>query len=252
MSLLDTGFVVVFTLLFPLYGILEYQVLLREIEQGAPNARLGAYRKTITVQWIITAILLALWFGRGRSSADLGIRWSNDWTGWAALLIAAGIVAGFEIQRRAIVRNEPLREQLRAATQSLAGLLPHTQRELNYFSLLSVTAGICEELLYRGFLIWYIQQIAGLNWAIVVSSLLFGYGHAYQGLSGFIKTAVAGLVSAGLYVFGGSILVPIVLHMAIDLLQGNMIFHALKDTEVQQDSLVDSKNIAIREQQQSE
>ncbi len=41
-------------------------------------------------------------------------------------------------------------------------LLPHSRDELRWFTALSVTAGVCEELLYRGFLFWVLKAYVGV------------------------------------------------------------------------------------------
>ena len=40
-------------------------------------------------------------------------------------------------------------------------LLPHTPGELRGFNLLSITAGICEEVLYRSYIWWYVAVWTG-------------------------------------------------------------------------------------------
>lgn len=72
----------------------------------------------------------------------------------------------------------------------------------------------------RGYLMAYIDHFFGLAAAVVVSSLVFGLGHLYQGLPGVLKTTVVGLVVAGLYVLSGSLWLPMLLHAFVDLNAG--------------------------------
>jgi membrane protease YdiL (CAAX protease family) len=85
-----------------------------------------------------------------------------------------------------------------------------------------VTAGLCEELLYRGFLMAYIGALWGFWPAVILSSLVFGLGHAYQGTSGIATTGTIGLILAGLFVLTGSLWVPMLLHAATDLFAGSL------------------------------
>ena len=64
--------------------------------------------------------------------------------------------------------------------------------------------------------------------AVVLSSIVFGLGHAYQGPVGMGKTALVGLVLALLTVFSGSLFVPMLLHTVIDLTSGRMMGAALR------------------------
>ncbi len=52
---------------------------------------------------------------------------------------------------------------------------------------------------------------------VLVAAVLFGLAHSYQGITGMILTAFAGAVFCGLYVATGSLLVPIALHILVDL-----------------------------------
>jgi len=96
-------------------------------------------------------------------------------------------------------------------------LIPHSAKEGQLFNALSVTAGICEELLYRGFLIAYFGAFVE---AVVLSSIAFGFGHMYQGKIGIVKTGGIGLALAGLYVLTGSLWAPMVLHVLVDVNSG--------------------------------
>ncbi len=51
-----------------------------------------------------------------------------------------------------------------------------------------------EELVYRGFLIWFFSPIAGVAGAILVSSVAFGFAHAYLGRFAMVRTGGVGLV----------------------------------------------------------
>jgi uncharacterized protein len=79
---------------------------------------------------------------------------------------------------------------------------------------------ISEELLYRGFLFCYLAlwfpHINRLECALV-SSLIFGMGHLYQGWKGILSTGLGGLVLAGFYVLTGNLLLPMVVHAATNL-----------------------------------
>jgi uncharacterized protein len=94
-----------------------------------------------------------------------------------------------------------------------------------------VTAGFCEELWFRGFLIAYLAQWIGWWQAAVASSVLFGIGHACQGPAGVPKTTGVGLVFAALYGYSGSLWPSIVLHAAIDVQSGAIGYEALRRVE---------------------
>jgi membrane protease YdiL (CAAX protease family) len=103
---------------------------------------------------------------------------------------------------------------------SVDALLPDTPEERRWLAAVSVGAGISEELLFRGFLFYYLTlwfpHIHSLECALV-TSLIFGIGHLYQGWKGIVSTGLVGLVMAGLYALTGNLLVPMFVHAATDL-----------------------------------
>ena len=56
--------------------------------------------------------------------------------------------------------------------------------------------------------------------SMILSSVIFGLMHAYQGLAGVIRTAATGLLLAGVFVASGSLLLSIILHVIIDAYAG--------------------------------
>ncbi|MHB8841104.1 MAG: CPBP family intramembrane glutamic endopeptidase, partial [Candidatus Aquicultor sp.] len=117
-------------------------------------------------------------------------------------------------------RRPDYRENVSRAMQPVAALLPHTKGERRLWAAISVTAGICEEILFRGFLIFYLSQVLPslpLIAVVVISSVIFGFGHAYQGLKGIIGTGILGLGLAVLYVATGSLLLSMVIHALVDV-----------------------------------
>jgi membrane protease YdiL (CAAX protease family) len=104
----------------------------------------------------------------------------------------------------------------------LSIIIPHNGSELARFYALAVTAGIVEEILWRGFLIWYLNQFMPLWAAAVISTIGFALAHAYQGLANLPQITAVSAALAALYLISGSIWFPIVLHAAIDILQGRL------------------------------
>ncbi|MFC7571937.1 CPBP family intramembrane glutamic endopeptidase [Klenkia terrae] len=104
--------------------------------------------------------------------------------------------------------------------QSTVALLPRSAGERRLFAVVGATAGICEEWLYRGFFLAVVAAVVpGLasGWLVVVAAVAFGAAHAYQGLAGVLLTGVLGGVFAALYLQTGSLLLPVLLHAAVDL-----------------------------------
>jgi len=137
--------------------------------------------------------------------------------GWG---FGIAFAVGSLLQVVLVRRSATAREKILRAFRRFAFILPVTQEERAWFALVSVTAGICEEILYRGFLIRYLSNgpwHGGLWIAVSIASISFGLAHGYQGLSGIIGTGLLGAVMAVLFLASGSLWLPMALHAIIDL-----------------------------------
>lgn len=140
------------------------------------------------------------------------------------LLACALLIA----QVAAIRGNETGLSAARRQMTSIEGVLPHTPGELKLFLALSVAAGVGEEIVFRGYLLAYFGGLVGPTGAVLASTLLFGWGHLYQGAAGIVRTGIVGLLYAGAYVVTGSLLAPMLLHVVMDAASGMVAYLALR------------------------
>jgi membrane protease YdiL (CAAX protease family) len=198
-------------------------------------ARRSFYRRLLALEWGLALVTLVVWAAAADvSAAEVGLvlpqRWPGplSWLACAALLalvlvstrmLRSGALAGPppEVVRRTRPGEARHAEQPGHATLAL---LPRSRSERHLFALVGVTAGVCEEWLYRGFFLAVVAAAApwlptpGL---VLAAAVGFGLAHAYQGRTGVLTTGVLGGVLAGVYLATGSLLMPVVLHAAIDL-----------------------------------
>jgi membrane protease YdiL (CAAX protease family) len=105
---------------------------------------------------------------------------------------------------------------------SLQAVVPHTRAELHRFYTVSFTAGVVEEVMWRGYLIWYLSQYGSTGIAALTSTVAFGIAHAYQGWRQVPSITAVGAALTGLYLLTGTLWASIALHVAIDVLQGRL------------------------------
>lgn len=118
------------------------------------------------------------------------------------------------------ILHRGLRRRMLVPYESFDFMLPRTPREQILFALVSISAGICEEIIYRGFLLRYLHSDPwglSLGWSLLASAAIFGLAHAGQGAKGMLGTGLIGLVLGWLYLASGSLLIPIIVHALIDL-----------------------------------
>jgi membrane protease YdiL (CAAX protease family) len=100
----------------------------------------------------------------------------------------------------------------------IQSMLPRNRQELLLTGVMSVNAGLVEELLFRLALPALVFGATGNAVAALVAPLLlFGAMHLYQGVAGVVGTALVGGLMMALYVGTGSIVWPIIVHALFDL-----------------------------------
>ena len=217
MSPLDHILAVILVVVLPLEGRIVFRRLLAALRVGAPGARVRAYRGTILIQWALTLSLLAGWALAARSWNALGLCLGGPLQSALGAAGTAGLITLVTLQNRALARLSDERLARLVARSEEIALLPITPRERAWFTATALTAGVCEEVLCRGFLLWYLDHWLGSWWSVLAASGLFGMAHLYQGAKGVVRTAVVGGLLAALYRLSGSLLWPILAHAAIDL-----------------------------------
>jgi len=222
-GLSDHLYVAVFGVVHPVLGYLGFRRLLARIERGQEPDRPAVYLQTMVAHWLLLAAGLGLWFGAGRPAASLGIALEvSPLLAVGALVVALGVGLLIAQDRAAGIADRAELERYRAGFGRMRALVPHDDRELRRFYALSLTAGVVEETLWRGYLIGYLAAFMPLGLAAVVATLAFGVAHAYQGAAVLPRITGVGVVFTGLYLATGSLLLPVVLHAAVDALQGRL------------------------------
>jgi hypothetical protein len=200
-----------------------------------PAARRSFYRRLLVLEWGLALVALVVWAAAPAvSAAQVGLVAPAHWPGvftWAAcaLIVVLALLSTRALRAGAVAGPPP--EALRRARpgearhaeppgHSTLAVLPRTRSERRLFALVGVTAGVCEEWLYRGFFLAVVGAgLPGLPTVllVLVAGVAFGLAHAYQGTAGILTTGVLGGVLAGVYLSTGSLLLPMLLHAAIDL-----------------------------------
>ena len=205
-----------------------------------PGARRSFYRRLLVLEWGLTAITLVVFLAASDvGAAAVGLRWPGSWPGPVVGVLCAALLVFVVLSTRALrggvlleaAGTDPRRpgtDRRRAGEgrhaepprQATLALLPRSAAERRLFTLVGVTAGVCEEWLYRGFFLAVVAAVAGgpPGWVLVlVAAVAFGLAHAYQGVGGVVLTGTLGGVLAALYLSTGSLLLPVLLHAVVDL-----------------------------------
>ena len=190
-----------------------------------PRKKVKFYWKIIAASWMcaIVAVFTVGVFTVSTIQTVVGeISWLDPGSRGGAIMkgITAGMLIAILLPAVLALRSGKIRAKAGEAAKRLAFLLPSTRDERAWWWGVCITAGICEEIVYRGLLLHYFHTLPfhlSLTWALVASSVVFGIGHLYQGVGGGVQTVVIGFVFGAMFVMTGSLAIPIVVHAVMDL-----------------------------------
>lgn len=217
----------------PLLGRASHRRMLAALRSGGGGARLRFYLNWTWQGWLLMLVTLAITLGLARwPVARLGLctpYWPHlpaihgDALGgfFVGVMIAAvgGVLLAVHARRHPVAASRRPGFGVRR-NAALAPMLPRTPSERWGWAALSVTAGVTEEVIWRGFgLTLLFALLPGAHPAvpIVLAAAAFGWAHFYQGFTGVLATGLLGGLLALLFWVSGSLLLPIVLHVLLDL-----------------------------------
>lgn len=208
---------------FPLYSLATWQGTRRRVARHGEPARLAEYREVLA--WLVAFAggVGALWIASGRSPGALGLRLPVAGPGsGAGFLLAGAFLALLLWQRRVAAAGRVDLEGVAAQLEHLGPLIPETARERRWFRAVSIAAGVSEELVWRGFLLWYLTPSLGVWGAAGTQAALFAVAHAYQGARQIPGVLGLSALLTLLRLLTGSLLLPVVVHALTDILQGDL------------------------------
>ena len=207
--------------------------MLSSLGSFLPSARLDQYRTTILAEWLLVLAVVAQRQRSLRALRFLGL-WTLEWVPLAiGLGIAALVLTLLWFRLKWTVASDARLVEHSGKLGARDPALPRTVRERQLYWATAGSQGICEEFLYRGFLMWYLTNwfghaMTGIAIAVIVSSLLYGLVHIHLGLAFAIRAGLAGAFLAVLSVGTGTIYPAMILHGAFRLEQGERAYLALR------------------------
>lgn len=205
----------------PVWGTWEYRRL-KERRSSDEHALLRVYHLAVVVEWAWVAYLSLVVAVAGVAVEQLVAPPAGLVVADAIVSIAPGLIGGLAIGlvATAVVARRAKPGETTTGVGDFAALLPATSQERRWSAIVAMTAGICEELVFRGFVIYYLVNLVPQADALVVIALaaaVFSVAHAYQGLAGVAATFALGLAFGMIYVATGSLVPGMVLHALTDL-----------------------------------
>jgi uncharacterized protein len=191
--------------------------------RSIPRSFVRSYLHRIIASWIILCLPVLVLLHDGVSVSNIGLLWPSPW--WPTMLALLGVIMLFTAVLVMHLRTEKEEQFLtKTAVQRLRLALPRTSSERLVWVGVSINAGIWEEIVFRGFLPWYVVHhvtifgfFVPFVWAAIFSLLLFSLAHLYQGWGGVLGVGFVGMTLAVLYALTGNLFASILWHILFDV-----------------------------------
>jgi uncharacterized protein len=178
--------------------------------------RISLYRRTILSEWLELGLVLGgVWLHGSSLLTVLGERWRsarqffND-VGLGLLFLVASITV-----------TSVLGGHHQAGDRATQFLLPQSNSERALWIVLAVSAGICEEAIFRGYLQRQFMALTrSVPGGIALSAVAFGAAHAYQGAGKAAVIALLGVMGGMLAQWRRSTRPGMIGHALQDILGG--------------------------------
>jgi len=191
------------------------------------------YLVTITVGYSFLLVVLVMSLVAGISFTDIGLRgMSFDYNIWFTIitLVLCGVVFAicfgllimniFSAKHRKRIAEEIAADNSNSNKRKVVAIPPPlSKKEKILSSFVAVSTGTTEEVIWRGFMFFSIQMVfphLSIIFIVLITSVLFGIGHANQGIAGVIQTTLMGALFGCLFLATGSLIPGILLHFIVN------------------------------------
>jgi membrane protease YdiL (CAAX protease family) len=175
------------------------------------------YLVAIFMDW---ALFYYCWVGVHLRGGSLWSLFGGRWDSWKSVATDLAIALPFWIVWEGAAYGVA-RLLGPSQAKSVAGLLPHSLPEVIVWIATCVTAGVCEEMVFRGYLQRQLHALGGnLSIAVVIQGVIFGLFHAYQGWHAVTVICVLGVLYGALAAWRRNLRVNVVAHAWSDIWEG--------------------------------
>lgn len=218
MSTFIFGSILLVFLIF-IYPFLDIKYTKPLKEKRDSFSRLNYFKFVIWSEWIVVLLILTfVLLSSNLDFASIGFTIPENIEKFYGMFI--GFIIGVTFLVFILMKLPFYKKRTEKQVESIDYLLPTTKIERKWSIFVAITAGICEEIIYRGFVIHYLSSLPldlEKIHLLILSAIIFGFAHIYQGWKGFLFTGLIGFVFARIYLETGSLLFPIILHIIIDM-----------------------------------
>lgn len=166
-------------------------------------------------------LLYAVWMGIRRTGTTLSSLIGGNWRTAQDVLTDILLAIGFWALLIAVSGAWDRLGSVGGPMRSINTLLPREPVEAVAWVLLSIVAGMVEEITFRGYFLRQFEALTQTRWAAVaLQAILFGVAHGYQGLTACLKITLIGIMFGVLAVWRKSLRPGVIAHVWTDIASG--------------------------------
>jgi hypothetical protein len=229
-TLIDQLLVVILGLVLPFFSGIRGSEQMHKVHFDEATRR-RFFLSNSLVLWVLAAVAMGIWYWNERPWSLMGFqKIVNQPLTWVA---TAAFVGFYVIE---VIQNYLQKDQQQKTFEQWEHnipFLPESYRELPAYILLCLSAAICEEIMYRGFMVnYFINPMRdGFPWiAVIFPAVMFSIAHFYQGYEAIGKIFILSALFGVIFIVSKSLLIVIVLHFLIDLFGGITAIYFRKKT----------------------
>ena len=183
---------------------------------------------------IMGAVVMTVWLLFKRPLSEIGLTQPVDIQSWWLLAIIFLLIYLLDAFVSFLSKNEfdKTMEDFKKRTP----FLPTKKSEFPEYLLLCFSAGVFEEIVYRGYLVnycWYLFD--GFSYqrslSVLVPAFVFSVAHFYQGTKAVIKIFILSLFFGYIFINSGSLLIVMLLHLLVNAISGLLTIKYMRDVE---------------------
>ena len=217
----------------PLYGALQRQDGFSNISFSSEQKK-RIYISGSFSLFIMGTLVMLVWLLFKRPLGEIGLTQpSNFRSWWWMTIVFAGI---YMLDTVITLSSKKGIDKTVDNWKKKTPFLPTKTNELPEYFLLCFSAGVFEEIAYRGYLVnycWYLfdgnnyQQI----FAIILPAFVFSLAHFYQGTKAVFKIFILAVFFGYLFLYSGSLLIVMILHFLVDAIGGLLTIKYMKEDD---------------------
>lgn len=201
-------------LVIPIYSMLGNSEKIKELISESPELKISMYVQSIIFQWIMVGLILLSLFYNGDEVDKIGLDFLDEPL-MVLGLVGGGLLSLWIFDNYDIPKLDL--EKFKQQNEHVMYLIPTNQKEHNWAVAISFTAGICEEIIFRSFTFWQLNQFLPVIPSILIVNLLFALSHFATKMKNMVFAFLFGIFWSITFTYTGSLWLAMLMHIIIDI-----------------------------------